>query len=70
MTGGQHREQTVPQAGRRVPGGGREHAGALGDPQLGPAGAGRVEDLGAGSFPHLFAELTPAVVRRADEGRT
>ena len=29
-----------------------------------------VEDLGAGSFPHLFAELTPAMVRRADGGRS
>ena len=29
-----------------------------------------VEDLGAGPFPHLFAELTPAMVRRADEGRS
>ncbi len=24
-----------------------------------------VEDLGAGAFPHLYAELTPAAVRRA-----
>lgn len=29
-----------------------------------------VEDLGAGPFPHLFAELTPAMVRGAEAGRS